>query len=82
MNYLRRFLELRDNKEISSDPLIEPAEIVLKNKFLKFDQKTFKQVRGTAIGTNFAPSFAILFMADFHVIMSRHLIMMTRKQGM
>ena len=26
--------------------------------------KTFKQVRGTAIGTNFAPPYAILFMAD------------------
>ena len=61
---LRRFLELRDNKQISSDSLIELAEIVLKNIFFEFDQKTFKQVRGTAIGTKFAPPYAILFMAD------------------
>ena len=64
LNSLRRFLELRDNKQISSDTLIEPAEIVLKNNLFEFDQKAFKQVRGTAIGTTFAPPYAILFMAD------------------
>ena len=34
LNSLRRFLELRDNKQISSDTLIELAEIVLKKTFL------------------------------------------------
>ena len=29
-----------------------------------FDEKTFKQKRGTAIGTKFAPPYAILFMAN------------------
>ena len=57
-------MELRENKQISSDNLIELAETVLKNNFFEFDQKTFKQVRGTAIGRKFAPSYAILFMAD------------------
>ena len=61
---LRRILELRDKKQISSDTLIELAEIVLKNNIFKFGQKTFKQVRKTAIGTKFAPTSAILFMAD------------------
>ena len=61
---LRRVLELRDNKQISSDTLVELAEIVLKNKYFQFDEKTFKQVRQTAIGTRFAPPYAILFMAD------------------
>ena len=64
LNALRRFLELRDNKQISSDTLIELAEIILENNFFEFDQKTFKQVHGTAIGTKFAPPYAILFMAD------------------
>ena len=64
LNSLRRFLELRDNKQISSDNLIELAEIILKNIFFEFDQKTFKQVRGTTIGTRIAPPYAILFMAD------------------
>ena len=57
-------MELRDNKQISSDTLVELAEIVLKNNIFQFDEKTFKQVRGTAIGTKFAPPYAILFMAD------------------
>ena len=61
---LRRFLELRDNKQIPSDTLIELAEIVLKNKFFEFDEKTVKQVRGTAIGAELAPPYTILFMAD------------------
>ena len=64
LNSLRRFLELRDNKQISSDTLIELAEIVLKNNFFEFDQKTFKQVHRTAIRTKFAPPYAILFIAD------------------
>ena len=61
---LRRFLELRDNKQISSDTLIELAEIVLKNNFFEFDEKTFKQVRETAIGTKSAPPYAIIFITD------------------
>ena len=61
---LQRFLELRDNKQISSDTLIELAEIVLKNNTFEFDEKTFRQVRETAIGTTFAPPYTILFMAD------------------
>ena len=64
LNSLRRSLELRDNKQISSDTLIEFAEIILKNNFFEFDQNTFKQVRGTAIGTKLAPPYATLFMAD------------------
>ena len=42
LNCLGRFLELRDKKQISSDALIELTEIVLKNYFFEFDQKTFK----------------------------------------
>ena len=44
--------------------LLELAAIVLKNNIFEFDEKTFKQVRGTAIGTKFDPPYAILFMAD------------------
>ena len=62
---LRRFLETRDNKQISSDTLTELAEVVLKNNIFEFDEKTFKQKRGTGIITKFAPAYAILFMADF-----------------
>ena len=62
---LRRFLETRDNKQISSDTLTELAKVVLKNSIFEFDEKTFKQKRATAIGTKFAPPYAILFIADF-----------------
>ena len=61
---LYKFLETRENKQISSDTLAELAEIVLKNNIFEFDEKTFKQKRGTAIGTQFAPPYAILYMAD------------------
>ena len=38
---LRRFLELRGNKQISRDTLTELAEIVLKNNIFEFDEKNF-----------------------------------------
>ena len=62
---LCRFLETRDNKKISSDTLIELAEVVLTNNIFEFGGKTFKQKCGAAIGTKFAPPYVILFMADF-----------------
>ena len=40
---LRRSLETRDNKQISSNTLTEIAEVVLKNNISEFDEKTFKK---------------------------------------
>ena len=62
---LLKFLETRDNKQISSYTFMEPAEVVLKSKIFEFDEKTFKQNHGTAIETKFALRYANLFMADF-----------------
>ena len=62
---LRRFLETRDNKQISSHTLTELVEVALKNNIFEFDEKTFKQKRGMAIRTKFAPPYAIVFMAEF-----------------
>ena len=61
---LYKFLEIRENKQISSDTLAELAETVLKNKIFEFYEKTFKHKRGTAIGTKFASPYPITFMAD------------------
>ena len=61
---LRKFLETADNKQISIDGLAELAKIVLKKNLFEFDEKTFIQKRGTVIGTKFAPSDTIPFMAD------------------
>ena len=52
------------NTYISSDALIELAEIVLKNNIFEFNEKAFKQSRGTVCGTKFAAPYVILFMAD------------------
>ena len=43
--------------------MIELLELVLKNNIFEFFDKTYKQIRGTAIGTKFAPPYAVLFMA-------------------
>ena len=61
---LYKFLKTRESKQISSGTLAKLAKVVLKNNIFELDEKTFKQKRGTTIGTKFAPPCAILFMAD------------------
>ena len=61
--FLKDFLDSRVDKQVTTDTLIELAELVLKNNIFEFSDKTYKQIRGTAIGTKFAPPYAILFMA-------------------
>ena len=60
---LRHFLDLRENKTVSTESLLELAEVVLKQNYFDFNSQIYKQKRGTAIGTKAAPSYAILFMA-------------------
>ena len=64
LSALRKRLNERDKKDVSTDTLVELAELVLKNNIFNFNQKTLKQKRGTAIGTKFAPPYSILFMAE------------------
>ena len=42
LDFLRRFLETRANKQILNDTLTELAEAVLKNNIFEFEEKTFK----------------------------------------
>ena len=49
---------------MTTETLVELVDIVLKNNIFQFNEKTLKQLRGTAIGTKSAPPYAILFMAD------------------
>ena len=51
------------DKQVTTDTLIELTELVLKNNIFEFSDKTYKQICGTAIGTKFAPPYAVLFMA-------------------
>ena len=60
---LKGVLEHREDKTISTDTLLELAHVVLKNNFFEFNGDFYQQLRGTAIGTKCAPSYAILFLA-------------------
>ena len=60
---LREALEHRENNTISTDTLLELARVVLKNNFFDFNGNFYQQLRGTAIGTKCASSYAILFLA-------------------
>ena len=62
---MKKALEGRMDKSVSTESLVKLADIVLKNNFFEHDSKIFHQKQGTAIGTKFAPSYAILFMGDF-----------------
>ena len=57
---LRKHLDNRQNKEVTTDTLVELADIVLKNNYFQFLDKTFKQKQGTAIGTKFAPPYYLI----------------------
>ena len=56
---IRKHLDNRENKEVATDTLVELADIVLKNSYFQFLDKTFKQKQGTAVGTKFAPPYSI-----------------------
>ena len=64
LSALRKRLETRKEKYVSTDTIIVLAEVVLKNKIITFGEKTLKQKRGTAIVTKFAPPHSILFIAE------------------
>ena len=61
LSALRKQLDYRMEKYISSGTLCDLAEVVLKNNIFKFGKKTLKQKRWAAIGTKFAPPYSILF---------------------
>ena len=64
LRFLRNVLERRSNKNVCTDTLIEVAELVLRNNYFEFNEQYLKQIRGTAIGTKFAPPYAIIYMAS------------------
>ena len=61
---IRKRLDQRQDKKISTDSLVELAECVLKNNHFEHNGQFFRQKRGTAIGTKMAPQYAIVFMAE------------------
>ena len=59
---IKAALEKREDKSISTVSLMDLAECVLKNNIFEYNTRYFKQKQGTAIGTEMAPSYPILFM--------------------
>jgi len=61
---MRKALDSRVDKSVSTESLVHLAELVLKNNYFEHNSQTFHQKQGTAIGTKFAPTYAILSMGD------------------
>ena len=49
---------------MATDTLVELTDIVLKNNYVQFLDKTFKQKRDIATGTKFPPRYSILLIED------------------
>ena len=62
---LRKSLDSREDQTVSTDSLIELADLALKNNYFEHNKKIFKQEQGTAIGAKFAPSYAVISLDDF-----------------
>ena len=62
---MMKALDLRKDKRISTESLIELAECVLKNNIFEHNLSFYKQLRETAIGTKMAPPYAFNFLGDF-----------------
>ena len=64
LSALRKWLDLRQEKDITTSPLVELAEVVINNNIFTFKEKSLKQKWGTAICIKFAPPYSILFMIE------------------
>ena len=50
LSALRKKLDKRDEKDVSTDTLVELAQLVLKSNIFSFNEKPLKQKTSTAIG--------------------------------
>ena len=62
---IKNDLDSRTDKTVSTSSLLELADLALKNNYFEHNSKIYKQEQGTAIGTKFAPSYAVLYMSEF-----------------
>ena len=60
LSALRKRLNLKQGKDVTTSTLVQLDEVVLKNSIFTFKEKTLQVKRGTAIGTKFAPPYSIL----------------------
>ena len=64
LGMLRKALDSRADRSVSTDSLMDLAEVVLKNNMFELNGRFYHQMRGTAIGTKCAPPYSLLFLAD------------------
>ena len=61
-NWLTKYPELI-HERFSKEFILESIKIILENNNFYFNDKMYTQVRGTAMGTKFAPTYATLVLA-------------------
>ena len=61
----RKTLDLQKDKRISTGSLIELVECILKSNIFEHSLSSYKQLRGTAVGTKMVAPYAIIFVGDF-----------------
>ena len=59
---LKKAIDEKENKFISTVNIVKKAEFVLKNNYFQFNGKVKHQISGTATGIKFAPTYACVFM--------------------
>jgi hypothetical protein len=64
---MRRALNTKEDKTITTDPIIELLSHVLKLNIFKFNSDLYIQNVGTAMGTKGAPTIANIFMAEIDI---------------
>ena len=57
--------ETDENFNIGADDLIDLAKFILENNYFEFEGNIYRQKLRTAIGTEYAPSFANMFMHKY-----------------
>ena len=64
LNRLYCTQELADQMTIPPDTMTDLLRIVLEQNYFQFADRMYHQIRGTAMGTKMAPSYANIFMAE------------------
>ena len=62
---VRNIFQANPSPRHSDKHILELLELSLKNNDIEFNNETFLQISGTAMGKKFAPSYANLFMAQW-----------------
>ena len=76
MEAIRYWVEKHRTKvpsRFSSDFICDAISLILENNVFQFDSKHFKQIKGTAMGTKMAPSYANLVLAYLEEKMYQHI---------